>query len=236
MNWLFKALSSSLGKKFVMGITGLLLCGFLVAHLAGNLLLYVPDKESHGETVNAYNEYAHALHEQEGLLMIAETGLFALFIAHIALAVATTRENRAARPVSYDTVDSKQEGRSLVGFFRADTWMFISGAIILGFLVLHLSDFKMELRTDVDYSGKEPFEKALMILQTPLSATVYLIAGITLIFHLSHGFASAFQSLGINHPKYNGLIKCVSILFALFIGLGFASFVVWANGLVESSH
>ena len=236
MNWLLKALSSSIGKKFVMGITGLLLCGFLVAHLAGNLLLYVPDKVKDGESHNAYNDYAHALHEQEGLLMVAETGLFALFAAHIALAFVTARENRNARPVSYGKVQSKQKGRKIMDGARPDTWMFVTGAIIFAFLILHLSDFKLELRPDVDYSGKEPFDKALMILQTPLSAVMYCVGAVAIIAHLSHGFSSAFQSLGVNHPKYNRLIKCVGILFAVAVGAGFLSFPVWANFIMKSSQ
>ena len=236
MNWLFKALSSSIGKKFVMGITGLLLCGFLVAHLAGNLLLYVPDKEVDGETHNAYNDYAHALHEQEGLLMVAETGLFAMFAAHIFLAFATARENRNARPAAYGKVQSKQEGRKIMDGLRPDTFMFVTGAVIFAFLILHLSDFKMELRPDVDYSGKEPYDKALMILQTPLSMIMYGIGALAIIAHLSHGFSSAFQSLGANHPKYNRLIKCVGIVFAVAVGAGFLSFPIWANVIMKSSQ
>lgn len=229
MSWLIKALSSSVGKKFVMGATGLLLSGFLVAHLLGNFLLFAGDE--------AYNEYAHALHKQEALLMVAETGLFALFIAHIYLAVQLTRENMAARRVAYARKETKRGERILK--LSAENWMFISGSIVLGFLVLHLIDFKFEVRPDMVYEGtgvngetlhKEPFDKAVMLLQNPVTFTVYLIGSLILGVHLSHGFASAFQSLGLNHAKYNSCIKWLGVAFAIVVAIGFASFPIWAIG------
>ena len=218
MKWVVNALSTSVGKKFVMGITGLLLCGFLIVHLAGNLLLYA---DSDGK---AYNEYAHALHENEGVLVVLEVGLFAMFAAHITLAFKTASENRAARKVRYHTQNSKIESRDSI--IRPDTWMFISGIIILGFLILHLIDFKFNLRPDIDYDSYKEAGKAMAILQTPLSAFVYTIGGIVLGIHLSHGISSAFQSLGLNHPKFESLIRWGGILFAAIIGIGFASFPV----------
>ena len=88
LRWLLRLLSSSIGRKFVMGLTGLGLCGFLVVHLAGNLFLY--------SGAEKFNGYAHTLHEQEWL-PLAEVGLFVLFLAHIYLAFVTTAENKAAR-------------------------------------------------------------------------------------------------------------------------------------------
>lgn len=204
-----------------MAITGLLLCGFLVAHLAGNLLLL----NALGGAA-AYNDYAHALHSREGLLMIAETGLFGLFFAHIAIALKLTAENRAARKQQYLLRKSKREGGELLGTEsfpgRPDTWMFWSGAGLLGFIILHLCDFKFGIRPDVATTGLEPAAKAAAILKTPLSFIGYL-AGFALLFcHLSHGVSSAFQSLGINHVKYNRLIKVGGVLFAGLIAAGFA--------------
>lgn len=220
LKWLFKALETSVGKKFVMGITGLLLCGFLVVHLAGNLLMLVG--------ADAYNDYAHKLHGQEGLLMVAETGLFLLFFVHIGLAFRTVRENRLARKQQYEQRASKIDGGDLNKLARSDTWMFVSGAIVLGFLILHLIDFKFELHPDIDYSNKEPFDKAMVVLKTPLSFSIYCVGCVALLFHLSHGFASAFQSLGINHPKYNPIIRTIALLFALAVGFGFIIFPLMA--------
>ncbi len=213
-----------------MAITGLLLCGFLVAHLAGNLLLYVPDGGQ------SYNEYAHALHKQVVLLAIAEFGLAVLFVAHIIIAIQVSAENRAARKVGCAMTRSKQEGRYVMEGYRPDTWMLATGIIVLGFLILHLMDFKFEIWSDKFYkteagSKLEPFDKAKALLSPSNMITIvgYVIGSLALLAHLAHGFQSAFQTLGINHPKYTPLIKFVGLLFAIAIGVGFATFpLAWA--------
>ena len=219
--WLSRLLTSSIGRKFVMGITGLGLCGFLVVHLAGNLFLY--------SGAEKFNGYAHKLHEQEWL-PIAEAGLFVLFLAHIYLAFVTTAENKAARTAQYERKETKIRGRILN--FPPSSWMFISGAVILGFLLLHLIDMKLGLRPDVKYLAEHdaaaPFANTTAVLRTPLSALVYVIGTIFLGFHLSHGFSSAFQSLGLNHPKYMPLIKVFGVIFAIAIAAGFCSLPITA--------
>ncbi len=226
MNWVTRGFSTTVGKKFVMAITGLLLCGFLVFHLAGNLLMYVgPD---------VYNNYAHTLHAQGPLLALAEIGLAVLFVVHICLAISTTIENKRARKTSYATKASKIPERTLS--IQNESWMFISGAIILGFLLLHLSDFAFELRPDINYEGLEPFEKAIAVLQTPLTIVGYGIGTIILGVHLGHGVASAFQSLGLTHPKYKSAIGWLGVAFAIVVALGFLSFALWGlNNLVSGT-
>lgn len=220
MNWLIKALSSSIGKKFVMALTGLLLCGFLVVHLAGNLLLYVG--------AGAYNKYAHTLHSQEWFVKIAEGGLVVLFGAHILLALSTWSENRRARRNSYLTKTSKLEAidTAFGAPFSAENWMFWSGFIVLGFLIVHLSDFTLGLRLQGP-EGEEPFDKAVRILHDNTSFWVYLVGSLVLGIHLMHGFASAFQSLGVNHSKYNRAVRWLGIAFGIAIGIGFALFPIW---------
>ena len=233
LDWLTKALTSSVGKKFVMGITGLLLCGFLVTHLAGNLLLLVNDGGA------SYNAYAHALHDNPKLIIVVEVMLALLFFTHIYLAIATTLENRSARgPVGYEEVNSKIEKRTLDAKISPSNWMFVSGAVILGFVLLHLFDFTLEFRTDIDYEKttevhgeeiKDAYSKAESILQTPVSIVVYAVGCLFLGLHLRHGFSSAFQSLGFNHPKWNPIIHYVGIAFAISIAAGFGFFIFWAN-------
>ena len=230
MRWLLNALSTSVGRKVVMSITGLLLCGFLVAHLAGNFLLYAPDAG------HSYNEYAHALHKQVALLAVAEIGLFGLFIAHIVIALQVSAENRAARKVGYAVTRSKQEGRIAMEGYRPDTWMLATGIIVLAFLILHLMDFKFELRDKAYYTNDaagtlktiEPYEKAMRLLSASNLITIvgYSIGCFALLAHLAHGFQSAFQTLGFNHPKYTPLIKTTGVVFAIAIGVGFASFPI----------
>ncbi len=219
LRWFFRLLSSSIGQKFVMGITGLLLCGFLVAHLAGNLLLFA------GEDL--FNEYANKLHAQWELLIVAETGLLVLFLTHIYLAFATTIGNARARDEQYAVKQPKVPGR-IVG---ANTWMFASGAVILGFVLLHLVDLRLGMEginlRGLEYKKDSPFDSTVMVLSNPVSRVVYTIAAIILGIHLSHGFFSAFQSLGLNHPKYTPLIKLVGQIFAIIIAVGFASLALF---------
>ena len=235
MNWLKAALTSSVGKKFVMGITGLLLCGFLVVHLAGNLLMLVG--------ADAYNNYTHTLHSNEWFVKSAEVCLLVLFVVHLYLAIATTRETRVARgPVSYARKESKIQERILSAGVSPDSWMFLTGAVVLAFVLLHLIDFTFERRTDIKYQAYQAayelhgeqvshaFQKAIDILQTPQSLCVYLAGCIFLGFHLGHGFSSTFQSLGVSHPRYNGPIKWLGIFFAIVISVGFAFFPLWAIG------
>ncbi|MBN69749.1 MAG: succinate dehydrogenase [Gimesia sp.] len=220
--WIMTLLSSSIGQKFVMGITGLLLCGFLVVHLAGNLLVYVG--------ADAYNNYAKELHSMM-LLPVAETGLFLLLFAHIALAFKLTSDNRKARQITYHEKQSKiQEPPSIFGrtpMGRTSSWMFISGSIILIFLIMHMIDMKLHLNPTVDYKDQSPFGIIVQVLGSGLSAPIYIVGTLVLGFHLSHGFWSAFQSLGLNHPKYTPLIKKLAILFAIVIAAGFVSLPLW---------
>ncbi|MEQ8855716.1 succinate dehydrogenase cytochrome b subunit [Gimesia sp.] len=220
--WIMTLLSSSIGQKFVMGITGLLLCGFLVVHLAGNLLVYVG--------ADAYNKYAKELHSMM-LLPVAETGLFLLLFAHIALAFKLTSDNRKARQITYHEKQSKiQEPPSIFGrtpMGRTSSWMFISGSIILIFLIMHMIDMKLHLNPTVDYKDQSPYGIIVQVLGSGLSAPIYIVGTLVLGFHLSHGFWSAFQSLGLNHPKYTPLIKKLAILFAIVIAAGFVSLPLW---------
>lgn len=222
IKWMMTLLSSSIGQKFVMGITGLLLCSFLVVHLGGNLLVYVGAK--------SYNNYAHELHSMM-LLPVAETGLFLLLFIHIALAFKLTRDNQRARQISYQEKQTKIQEKpspfSSTPMGATSSWMFISGSIILGFLVMHMIDMKLHVNPFVDYTDADPYQIIIQVLGNSLSAPIYIIGTIVLGFHLSHGFSSAFQSLGLNHPKYTPLIKKFAIIFAFIIALGFVSLPIW---------
>ena len=206
-----------------MGVTGLLLCGFLVAHLAGNLLLFMGAKP--------FNEYAHALHSQWELLAVAEFGLVVLFLAHVYLAVATTIGNYRARRDFYVLKQSKVPGR-IIG---ANSWMFASGSVVLGFVILHLIDLRLGRRSSLqdlpETDLEAPFKNTLAAISDPISRVVYFVGVIVLGVHLSHGFASAFQSLGLNHPKYTPLIKIIGKIFGVIIAVGFASIVVFVPGM-----
>lgn len=219
MSWLTGFLKSSVGRKFVMAVTGLFLCFFLVVHLAGNLLLYVG-----GE---AYNEYAHKLHSNEELLIIAEVLLFGAFALHIVMAFSTSFENFSARRTGYRMSQSKRDGRTLPKTISADYTMMLTGLIGLLFLTLHISDFKMELNWSEIIADQSPAEKAATILSTaPWRMAIYLLGTVALGFHVSHGLASACQTIGFNHPKYTPTVTWISRLFGLIVAIGFGSFPI----------
>jgi succinate dehydrogenase / fumarate reductase cytochrome b subunit len=221
--WLSRVVFSSIGQKALLGVTGLALCLFLVAHLGGNLLLYVGAAE--------YNHYAHSLHAQKLLLLTAEIGLALTFAVHLGLAFRTASENAAARPQPYAMRQSKLPDQVMAR--PASSVMMISGVIVFAFLVLHLSDFKFDLRNRGPES-EEPFDKAIRVMTDPVTFVGYILGSLVLGYHVLHGFQSAFQSLGLSHPRYTAAIKQLSLVFAIVVGAGFASFPLWVwSGLAK---
>lgn len=201
-------IQSSIAKKLLVATAGLLLCGFLVTHLAGNLFLLAGEE--------SFNHYAEAL-EENPLIVPAEIVLAALFMAHILSSLKVKLENRKARPVAYAQYHSKG-GRSL-----GSRTMIFSGLLLLTFLVIHIRTFKFGDKT---YGL---FNLVATSFQNFWYMLFYVVAMLFLGLHLSHGFGSAFQTLGLaGHPKYKPLIQRTGFLFALLIAGGFAFLPVWA--------
>ena len=220
--WLIRFLTSTVGQKILMGFTGLGLCGFLVAHLSGNLLMYkAPLLKDGGK---AYNEYAHFLHSRE-LLLPAEIGLFTMIILHIILGFTTAAKNTKARGTEVYAEKQTKQSQGVLFFFPHNV-MFATGLVVLLFLVVHLSDMKFELRNQVP-SGTASFDHAVRVLKDPISAVIYVVGSLVLGVHLAHGFQSAFRSIGFAHPKYSPFLGKLSIVFAIVIALGFASLPIW---------
>ncbi|QDT52394.1 hypothetical protein Pan44_04040 [Caulifigura coniformis] len=212
MTSLLAVLRSSLGKKYVMALTGLFLCSFLAIHLAGNFLLYAGP--------GPYNDYAHKLHSNPGLLLAAEIPLYLAIVVHLYLAFATARNNIDARgPVGYQQKHTKIYNRILG--IQPESMMFFTGAVVFIFMAIHIYDFKSR-----DKAVFEPFQWAVMIMGDMSRKIIYVVGSIFAGVHVSHGFRSAFQSLGLNHPKYNKLLDRTSIVFALVVAIGFASFPI----------
>lgn len=209
LSWIGRFLTSSIGKKTFMALTGLSLVGFLVVHLAGNLTLYSSNE--------AFNEYAHKLESLGLLLNLAEVGLLGLFVVHIGIALRLSRENASARPQAYQVRNSM--GRKTI----ASSSMMITGLIVAVFLVIHVIDFRVaKLGGNID-------DLALAVrarLGTPLGAMIYLGGVIALGIHLSHAIQSALQTLGANHPKWTPILTGVGRGLAAVLTLGFASFPV----------
>lgn len=209
-------MKSSIVKKQLVGITGLLLCGFLVTHLAGNFLLLVGPE--------AFNKYGHAL-TSNPLIYVAEAGLAALFIAHMGMAIRVTLQNKAARPEGYYMKTKTGRGSTF-----ASSSMPYTGLILLAFIIFHLQGIKFGAVYNVTYDGvvmrdlyKLTFEKFSALPYV----SFYVISMFAMGVHVSHGFWSAFQSVGFFHKKYTPAIRKTSIAFALFVGGGFSFIPVY---------
>jgi len=216
MSWIGKYASSSIGRKQILAKTGLLLCGFLLVHLAGNFLLFVGS--------DAFNGYAYAITKNKPILYMAELVLFGIFATHIGLALKLTFENRMARGVNYEI--NAQAGDMTI----ATKTMPYTGGWILVFLVLHLMNFKYGGAQEVTVNGVKMLDLYTVVAHhfaKPLWALYYIVSMALLAAHVHHGLQSALQTFGVNHPKWNGLIKCAANLYAAIIFLGFSSFPVY---------
>jgi len=202
LSWLIQTFSSSIGKKLLMAVTGLCFVGFLAAHLAGNLSLYAGGA--------AFNAYAEKLHSLGPILVVFELGLLALALIHVITGITLFVQNYKARSVPYEK-DKAAGGRTL-----SSQAMPYTGFIILGFVVFHLINFSF-----VDKSDRTIFEIVRAAFANPIYMIIYLLVMIIVALHVRHGFWSAFQTLGVNHPKYMPALMVLSVIVGLIIGLGF---------------
>ena len=211
MGWVIRTLSSSLGAKYIMAITGLGLVGFIVAHLSGNFLLFAGEE--------AFDAYAEFLHSKPALIWTMRLGLLAITVLHIGSAIRLTKLNSEARPSKYVA-----EKSLAVGF--AGRTMIWSGLIIAAFMVYHIAHYTLMIVGAESSALGRAGEKYKMVVagfsQVPVSA-FYIIAMALLCMHLSHGVSSLFQSLGLHHPKYNKFIKLIAPVFAGIMFVGFSS-------------
>lgn len=209
---------SSIGRKHLVAITGLLLCGFLVGHLSGNFLLLVgPD---------AFNLYAHKLVSLGALLYVIEGGLALVFLSHLYLAIRLNLENKKARGSKY--MMKVRTGRGTT--FMSATMPY-TGLVLLAFLILHLKSLKFGTYYTTNVGGVEMrdlYKTTLEYFANPINVGWYVFSMVCAALHTAHGFSSAFQSLGLNHPKYYPKIKLLGYFYAVAVGGGFAFLSVWA--------
>jgi succinate dehydrogenase / fumarate reductase, cytochrome b subunit len=212
-------LSSSLGKKLLMGITGMFLISFLLVHCFINALIFFNDG---GETFNKGAEFMGT----NWLIRAMEIVLFVGIIAHIVMALKLTLENRKARPVQYASFDGKANS---TWYSR---WMGLLGTLILMFLIIHLKHFWILSRfTDhiahseaAAMEGQETlFGEMREVFENPIVVLIYCLSMISLAYHLLHGFQSSFQTLGMNHKKYTPWIKKFGVAFSILIPAVFAA-------------
>lgn len=216
MSWVTKTLNSTLGRKLLMALTGLFLILFLVVHLAGNLQLLM------GDNGDSFNLYAHSM-ATNPLIRIVSIFNFVFILLHVIYSVLLTQRNKRARPIEYAV--TKPSANSS----WASRNMGILGTVILIFILIHLRQFWYRLKfgnPDPVNIGGVDYENAYLIVkdafENPIYVGFYVLSMCFLAFHLSHGFASAFQTIGLNHKKYSPLIKKLGLGFSILIPALFA--------------
>jgi succinate dehydrogenase / fumarate reductase, cytochrome b subunit len=213
VRWLTSFLASTLGQKMLVGLSGIGLVVFIVIHLSGNLLMYAGG--------DAYNHYAEAMHDNV-LLPIAEIGLLVCFVVHIAASLRLKMLSAAARPTRYAKAGTKR-GKA---WYSPSKTMVITGLFVLAFVLLHVWDVRVPRL--MGWGVGSELDHTFAVLRNGISGPVYLVGSLLLGIHVSHGFQSAFQTLGLKFPKYGLIIERVGFVFAIVVALGFASFPVYA--------
>ncbi len=213
MSWLIKTFSSSIGKKLLMAVTGICFIGFLAAHLAGNLTIYAGG--------SAFNTYAEKLHSLGPILTIFELGLLVFALIHVITGITLFVQNLKARSVPY------QKDKAAGGRTWSSVTMPYTGLVILGFVIFHLINFSF-----VDKTDRTIFEIVRSAFANPIYMIIYVLVMIIVALHVRHGFWSALQTLGANHPKYMPTLMILSIIVGLIIGLGFGllPIYIWTLG------
>ncbi len=204
--------NSSVGSKYLIAFTGLSLVGFLIGHLAGNLLLYVSPE--------TYNNYSDKLIKNP-LLIPAELGLLALFLLHVYKAVRMYLGAQAARPVRYARKD-------WAGHTSRKTWasttMILSGAFLLFFVPFHLKTFKYGPHYESGQAGVRDLWRLVAEVFSRPGYVVFYLAGMAIVgFHLWHGVASSLQSLGIDRSGLGPTLRRIGWTVAVILALGFFS-------------
>lgn len=219
MGSIANAFSSSIGKKLIMGLTGLFLISFLVVHCFLNCFVFIPD----GGLM--FNIGAHFM-ATNWIIRAMEIVLMAGLLLHIVQGARLTFQNQAARPVKYAYNDGNANSK---WYSRS---MGLLGTLLLIFLIVHLSQFWVVSRftgiPSVDANGHEDLYAVMKETFKELWVVIlYVLSMISLAYHLLHGFASTFQTMGWNHKKYTPIIKSLGVAFSIIIPLLFAAMPVW---------
>ena len=211
---------SAIGKKWVMAVTGILLIGFVIAHLVGNLKIFLPMEASGAYEID---EYGHALRQlfypilpRHIALWIMRVGLIVAFALHVHASVGLTLINHRAR-----TIDYQGPRQYLVANYASRTMRW-SGFIVLAYLFFHLADFTWGIQPFAPEGWARGYihDNFLFTFSRPPVTALYVLANLLLGIHLFHGAWSMFQSLGLNHPRFNLWRRWFAIGLATLITVG----------------
>ncbi|MEM1326861.1 MAG: succinate dehydrogenase cytochrome b subunit [Bacteroidota bacterium] len=226
MNWIINFFTSSIGKKVIMSLTGLFLISFLLVHLSGNLQLLIDDG---GKQFNIYAKFMTT----NPVIKFLAYGLYAGFLLHIIQGIILWVQNKSAR--GGNRYAKKVTRATATNGWAAKNMAWL-GILVLIFLFIHMGDFWYAMKfgdvPKVTYAGvdgevKDLYAKVSTTFDKPIFVAIYVISMIGLGFHLLHGFQSAFQTLGLNHPKYSPIIKGIGAVYAIGVPLMFAIIPIW---------
>jgi len=208
MAWLSTFTNSTIGRKLFMSLSGLFLISFLMVHLGVNLtMLWGAD---------LFNQASHFM-ETNFLIQAMQFILAAGFLIHIIYGIIITLKNNSARKIGYEMTNKSEHTP-----FNSRT-MIHSGIIVLLFLILHMRDFFIPMKFS---TVTDNYELVAAKFSNPIFVGIYIIAFIALGLHLSHGFRSAFQTVGANHNKYTPIIKGLGTIYFLAMSIGFTTIAV----------
>jgi len=218
MQWIIKYLTSSIGKKQIMGVSGACLALFILGHMVGNLQLINPDQavaQAH------FNAYSQLLTGMKPLIYFVELGLVALFIIHVGLAIRLKIENRKARgPEAYE-VNARKGHKTFASFTMIWSGIFILGFVIQHLMVLKFGDYYM-YENEKGEIIRDMWLTTIDMFASPFWTAFYLISMFVIGMHLFHAISSAFQTMGIAHQKWTPIIDKLGIAYSLIVALGFA--------------
>lgn len=225
MKWIIKYLTSSIGKKQIMGCTGAFLVLFVTGHMCGNFQLLNFDQAAAQASYNAYTEFLtgfNPLHFPIKLIYLVELVLIAAFATHIGLAIKLKLENKAARGnVGYE-VNARKGNKTFATFT-----MIWTGLIIVGFLIQHLSTLKFGehylYQNEAGEIVRDMWLTTIDMFANPVWTVFYLVALFSVGTHLFHAIASAFQTLGVAHQKWTPIIDKFGIVYSVIVALCFAA-------------
>jgi succinate dehydrogenase / fumarate reductase, cytochrome b subunit len=208
---------SSIGKKWVVALTGLILVGFVIGHLIGNLQIFLPP--------DYINSYAQKLQSLGPILWLIRLFMLTAFALHVINTIELVKENREARPARYEVERTKRAT-------KASLTMIISGLILLAFILFHIAHFTVRAIPlpdvdAVDQTGRHDVHRMMISsFQNVWVSAFYLISMALLCMHITHGFQSVFQTLGMRTRRLAPLLTATSVCLGWFLFLGNAAIVL----------
>ena len=231
MSFIINFYKSSIGKKWIVALTGLVLIGYVLGHLAGNLQIFLAPKY--------INNYATFLHSLGPALYLIRTFLLACFVAHILTTILLAKQNRAARPQQYAVKASRQAS-------LATRTMVLGGLTVLCFVIYHLLQFTMRKTPDIVAlegqhlirSEYDCYNMVILSFRNPLISGFYIVGLFALCLHLSHGFQSLVQTLGLTSRKWVNVLEIGGrglawVIFAGYISIPVASLLHFLNPVLK---